>query len=49
MIAKEMISSLIEHKYLERTLNSQENAQPASASEPAAAGDDELLHPVSSD
>lgn len=45
LIAKEMVSSLIEHKYLERTVNPAEAAQPASASQPA----DELLHPAGGD
>jgi cell division protein FtsI/penicillin-binding protein 2 len=43
LIAKQMVASMIEHKYLERTANPAD-AQPASASEPPPTG--ELLHPA---
>jgi penicillin-binding protein 2 len=44
LIAKQMVASLIEHKYLERATNPPADAQPASASQPATA--EELLHPI---
>jgi penicillin-binding protein 2 len=48
LVAKQVVASLIEHKYLERTTNPPapvEDAQPAAASQPAG----ELLHPVGGD
>jgi penicillin-binding protein 2 len=51
LVAKQVVASLIEHKYLERTTNppaAAADAQPAAASQPAAPGD-VLVHPAGGD
>jgi penicillin-binding protein 2 len=45
LVAKQMVASLIKHKYLERTTNPPPDAQPASDSQPAG----ESLHPAGDD